>query len=232
MTDAVASPHPVFLVGSPRSGTTLLQSMLGAHPEVLTLPETIFFKGAWGRLWPHRRWGVVSPRAARRVLHRAADDLGRPVRAPLWPTMAAYSRAFVTLLDDAAGASGASVWLEKSPPHLECIDLITRHVRDVRFVHLVRDGRAVVASFLGAALDLPWDDAVLDHREAVAGVVGHRSDRPHMAGVFEPVTAGPPEGRFAEALSPELQARALEVLLAGGHPRTALAEVGDLGERR
>ena len=33
----------VFLVGCPRSGTTLLQSMLHAHPSIYSLPETKFF---------------------------------------------------------------------------------------------------------------------------------------------------------------------------------------------
>ncbi len=29
-----ASPHPIFIVGMPRSGTTLLEQMLAAHPEI------------------------------------------------------------------------------------------------------------------------------------------------------------------------------------------------------
>ena len=33
----------VFLVGCVRSGTTLLQSMLHAHPKIYSVPETKFF---------------------------------------------------------------------------------------------------------------------------------------------------------------------------------------------
>ncbi len=36
-------PDPIFIVGSPRSGTTLLQCMLSAHPELYSLPETHYF---------------------------------------------------------------------------------------------------------------------------------------------------------------------------------------------
>jgi hypothetical protein len=34
---------PLFIVGYPRSGTTLLQALLAAHPHVYTFPETHFF---------------------------------------------------------------------------------------------------------------------------------------------------------------------------------------------
>ena len=39
------SKKAVFIVGSARSGTTLLQSMLASHPEVYSFPETHFFRG-------------------------------------------------------------------------------------------------------------------------------------------------------------------------------------------
>jgi len=37
-----------FLVGCPRSGTTLLQAMLFAHPEIYSFPETNFFLSLFG----------------------------------------------------------------------------------------------------------------------------------------------------------------------------------------
>jgi len=36
----VSSPSIVFLVGAPRSGTTRLQHLLGAHPRIATPQET------------------------------------------------------------------------------------------------------------------------------------------------------------------------------------------------
>ncbi len=33
----------IFLVGTPRSGTTLYQSIMAAHSQILSLPETHFF---------------------------------------------------------------------------------------------------------------------------------------------------------------------------------------------
>ncbi|NJL67494.1 MAG: sulfotransferase [Microcoleus sp. SM1_3_4] len=33
----------IFLVGCPRSGTTILQSLLASHPEIISFPESKFF---------------------------------------------------------------------------------------------------------------------------------------------------------------------------------------------
>ncbi len=38
----------VFIVGAPRSGTTLLQSMLAAHPRTVSFPETQYFVSSGG----------------------------------------------------------------------------------------------------------------------------------------------------------------------------------------
>lgn len=35
-----------FIVGFPRSGTTLLQSLLAAHPQIASFPESYFFPNA------------------------------------------------------------------------------------------------------------------------------------------------------------------------------------------
>lgn len=39
----------VFLVGCPRSGTTILQAAIAAHPKITTFPEAAFFRQAVGR---------------------------------------------------------------------------------------------------------------------------------------------------------------------------------------
>src|SRR4051812_2800803 len=41
--DAPRPAPPIFIVGVPRSGTTLLSAMLGAHPRLVCGPETHFF---------------------------------------------------------------------------------------------------------------------------------------------------------------------------------------------
>ena len=64
------SDRPIFVVGSPRSGTTMLQLMLHAHPRIAIPPETRFF------LTAHRRrgeWGDLRERANREKLAALGD---------------------------------------------------------------------------------------------------------------------------------------------------------------
>ena len=50
MTSNSAMPRGIFLVGCPRSGTTLLQSLIAAHPLVTSFSESNFFGASFRRL--------------------------------------------------------------------------------------------------------------------------------------------------------------------------------------
>lgn len=43
----IADPRPIFVVGTPRSGTTLVARILGRHPTILAAGETHFFEEIW-----------------------------------------------------------------------------------------------------------------------------------------------------------------------------------------
>jgi hypothetical protein len=144
----------VFVVGSPRSGTTLVQSVLASHPRVWSLPETHFFLRAVpsGR---RRVPGLASAEAGpalrdvARLAHAAAPAL------PRVPTIGRYARAFVRILDEAAVRAGCDAWVEKTPDHAHRIAAIERHVPGARFVHVVRNGADVVASVVAVSAQHP-----------------------------------------------------------------------------
>jgi hypothetical protein len=54
-----AEDSPIFVVGFPRSGTTLLEQMLAAHPDFVTADEKPMLQRALERF---REWGRVYPR--------------------------------------------------------------------------------------------------------------------------------------------------------------------------
>ena len=143
------SPTRVFLVGCPRSGTTLLQTMLAAHSRIASFPESHFFR----RLLPASRVlrtaGFASP-AALAQLRTFLAELGRDDLDGLLPRRALRTsrlvKAFVRQLDQVAAEQGAKVWVEKTPGHLHHLRRIEQYVPDCRFVHLVRNGEDVVAS--------------------------------------------------------------------------------------
>ena len=141
----------VFVVGSPRSGTTLLKRLLDAHPLLAMTREThwiprFFERGigltADGRVTPalikklheHRRFSHL--RLDPREVEEAATAFeGRP-----------YSDFVSNLFELYARGDGKPFVGDKTPPYVRKIDVLSKLWPRVRFVHLVRDGRDVCLS--------------------------------------------------------------------------------------
>ena len=145
---AISIEGRIFLVGCPRSGTTLLQSLLAAHAQVCSFPETHFFPNAVGRGW-RRYLGVASPNARRRLLE-FLEEIGREDLKWLVPRhgflLKDYVNAFVKILDVLTEQGSKKIWVEKTPRHLHYIALIEKYIPDAKFIHIVRNGKDVVAS--------------------------------------------------------------------------------------
>jgi len=157
-----AATGKLFLVGCPRSGTTVLQAAIGRLPGIFTLPETRWFPLLLGGFddWSHhrddrvrakwrRRLAVVGQRTHRELRGAMAYAMegssGTPgLRRRLRGT--SYIGDFVRLMDRAALQQGCSTWLEKTPEHYAYIDIITRYIPDARFIHVIRNCEDVVAS--------------------------------------------------------------------------------------
>jgi hypothetical protein len=136
-----------FVVGSPRSGTTLLRFMLDAHPELAIPPETGFQRLARdlageGEVLRERFFVAVTtfPEAA-----PAWDDFGIPAEAfrarlqALEPFEVAEGfRLFYRMY---AERFGKPRWGDKTPLHCREMPFLERLLPEAHFVHLVRDGR-------------------------------------------------------------------------------------------
>lgn len=157
----LAGSDLAFVVGCPRSGTTWVQLLLAQHPAVTTTQETHLFQRYLGPL--ERRW--------RREMRAWEDEALAGERgyglSPLLdaPEFDELCRAFARgVLDRARGAPRggegreppltekpeARVLVEKTPGHLFHARFIHRLFPAARFVHVVRDPRAVTASLLRA----------------------------------------------------------------------------------
>jgi len=155
--------HRIFVVGFPRSGTTIVQSWLAHQLDAFTLPETSFFEHACGNL--ALRWGDRDARDESRIWHRmgaihgaarrsyaqVAQSLGeRPGRLP--SSLARASAMFVDVLDRGTRRRGASGWIEKTPNHVYYVDEIERLVPGATFIHVVRRGEDALASIVDAQI--------------------------------------------------------------------------------
>src|SRR5262249_12530629 len=136
----------VFLVGGPRSGTTLLQRVVDAHPLIAITPET-----HWIPRYFVKRKGLTSEGLVTRKLIRTLlaypkfprlgigrEDLKRLVR----PEQAMPYAQFVSGLFDLYGqAQGKPMVGDKTPGYAREMRILHSLWPGAKFVHLIRDGR-------------------------------------------------------------------------------------------
>ena len=146
--------RPIFVVGHPRSGTTLLASMLGRHPEVASTPETLYMLLGRFQVAPAIAAGpeAVADRIHRTPLRRLAQDRDALAAALRAAAPLTEAHVFAVLLASFAKANGARRVAEKTPLHIRHIDEIRAWYPDAKIVWIIRDGRACIASLL----KLPW----------------------------------------------------------------------------
>ncbi len=144
------SQYRYFIVGCPRSGTTLLQSLLASHSVINSFPESHFFCNLFGDYEPKRRMlGIASRRIYPRIREFLKESGQEEVGSYLPKKLVfvdQYTNFFVHLLDRLTLEKKKKIWIEKTPPHLHYIDYIERKVSNARFIHIVRNGTDVVTS--------------------------------------------------------------------------------------
>jgi len=150
--------------GCPRSGTTLLRSILDNHPEIAIPPETNFVLPLWhqrsgfGDLRrPERRREVAEfvfapGRGGRRIRGEVSRDeaINRLFAAP--PTLGSLMAACFALYAEGAGKPR---WGDKRPRYAMFIGAIFDLFPDAQFVNVVRDPRGAVASQIPMGWDPP-----------------------------------------------------------------------------
>ena len=120
--------RPVFVVGCPRSGTTLLRQLLNAHPNLSCGPETHFLssmeeieKSRWREL---ALFGVSQSEWRSHV-----RDL--------------FSWVHMQFAEE----HGKTRWIDKTPAYALILDFIDQLYPDCQVVHVVRNPRDVIDSY-------------------------------------------------------------------------------------
>src|ERR1700760_3637612 len=146
------SPAPLapFIVGSPRSGTTLLRMMLDSHPGLAIPPETGFIPRALTGLFgndEHQRLAF-----AQTISHF-------PPQAPGWQDFGIDTAALMRELQEIrpfqvdaalrcfyrsyAARFDKLRWGDKTPSYGRHLRAIERTLPEACFIHMIRDGRDV-----------------------------------------------------------------------------------------
>jgi Sulfotransferase family len=158
------SRRPVFVLGSPRSGTTLLYDMfLSAGGFAVYLAEANVFN----LLAP--RFGDFGDRANREKLvsawlnsklFKASGLEETTIRARILEECRNPGDFLQIVMTEICRLQGAQRWAENSPEGMLYLPLIKKLIPDALFVHILRDGRDVATSLgrLRYVRAFPWED--------------------------------------------------------------------------
>lgn len=154
MPGELQSSKPIFIVGAPRSGTTLLRNMLNRHPAIAVCRETEFYhfiyrrRRAFGSLASlTNRQRLVKEYLSTQRIRRLQLDL-EILEQKLLEEGASYEAFFLSLLEFYARAHGKKRCGEKSPQHALFTETLCEWYPDATIIHLLRDPRDVAASLL------------------------------------------------------------------------------------
>lgn len=195
-------PRPLFVVGAPRSGTTLLRNLLHHHSAIaLTAYESHFVPDLLirggprpsldaGTLIPRFRRGQLDLKARERGTFAASDEqLTAALAADTWD---AVLRGVFSLYCDKDMAA-VEYWGDKTPAYVDHIDLIASRLPQARFVHIIRDPRDQALSeraVWGKSLRrtaAAWRRRIVRARQSRPAVDGH-----YLEVTYEALVANPP----------------------------------------
>src|SRR5713226_775192 len=146
------SKAPVFVLGCPRSGTTVLYHMLLSSGgfAVYRAESNVF-----NLLVP--RFGNLSSAANRQKLmeywirsklFRASGLDAREINAKIMAECQSGGDFLRIVMEETARKQGASRWADCTPDHLLYIPEIKRELPDALIIHIIRDGRDVALSYV------------------------------------------------------------------------------------
>lgn len=147
---------PVFIVGFPRSGTTLVQALLATQPGVITFPETHFFSMVRSMLMVEN--DRIDPQCLDRAIPRIRQRVEFSMEAETHVRRLAASSGlspkmlFETLVLDVLAERvpperiAALRWVEKTPDHIHHLEVVRRFYPSARVVCVLRDPEKAILS--------------------------------------------------------------------------------------
>jgi tetratricopeptide (TPR) repeat protein len=137
-------PHPLaILCSAPRSGTTLIEQILGAHPEILVFDESYAFL-------TEVQDKILLPQQARWITLKFLNELTAAERAQM------IGRYCKSLLRETEENPGARLLLDKSPSRTAWLHVWLRLFPQSKVIIALRDPRDVIISCYFQNIPLSW----------------------------------------------------------------------------
>lgn len=150
---------PLFIIGNPRSGTSLFRLLLTCHPSIIIPPESSFMIWWYDKYGDWRKEDVASSR-----LDEFLVDLLGSKKIEFWKldkavltkhilreTPANYAELMDTIYWAYVRREKESTlfWGDKNNYYLGHVDSLLKLYPNAKFIHIIRDGRDVATSYMG-----------------------------------------------------------------------------------
>ncbi len=133
--------NPVFVVGMPRSGTTLIQGILCNTGQYFPIPETHFFVRA--------TYDLPTENLSKKNLKQIQQKLLKKSRINLqheFPEYLSNEKEVFEYVIDQFNKDGCRTFLEKTPRHIFFYSKIIAYYPDAKFICLIREPKNVISS--------------------------------------------------------------------------------------
>jgi len=151
---------PIFIIGNPRSGTTLLRLMLTCHRDIVIPPECGF------AVWWYEKYRKWNSDYTDQHMEEFLRDLFTSKKIETWnlnkgllkefllrKKTSIYSELVSSVYEFYAGTQKKDFkrWGDKNNYYLNHVDVIFNLFPGVQFIHIIRDGRDIACSYKDVA---------------------------------------------------------------------------------
>jgi len=142
--------HAIFIIGCDRSGTTFLGSLIGTHSKCIVTPESQFKADCYS----DKEKTSFDP-------EKSFKEIQNTRRFKNWDTDISFTKSEFDQVENYSELllyivkkynikksykKTARIWVDHTPQNTEDLDLLKSLYPNAKFIHIVRDGRAVAAS--------------------------------------------------------------------------------------
>lgn len=173
---------PFFIIGNPRSGTTLLRLMLTSHSRLIVPPECGFAVWLYEK---YKGWQEADSKNKLSLLE-FINDLGRSRKFETWKLDVPGLQEFIKFCQPqnysvlvsnvykyyaVSNRKQIDRWGDKNNFYIQHIKTIAKIFPSSQFIHLIRDGRDVACSYKEIAsrsIESEYAPRLPDQIEAIA----------------------------------------------------------------
>jgi len=137
------SQEPIFIVGYPRSGTTLLQALLSTQKDFISFPETHFFSTLISSIHTDNNDNIVNKDCINEILQKNIKFINEWKDTIVYKTLYQNNHVNLKKLFESIVKhyinNSKQVWIEKTPNHIYMIDIIKYYYPKAKFLFILRN---------------------------------------------------------------------------------------------